>query len=112
MEKKPSEVLECAAELLSDPNHWTRGTFHGQEYNSATGRCETSYCMLGAVFQCANGNPYNHHGAERATKLLSLVLPQQAQGSVPLYNDNPRTTHSAMLKTLRKAAKLAREQGE
>ena len=112
MEKKPSEVLECAAELLSDPQHWTYGTYSRQKYNSSTGKYETSYCMLGAIFQCANNSPYINAGTGRVVTLLSAFLPQRAHGSIAIYNDNPRTTHSAVVKTLKKAAKFAREQGE
>lgn len=134
MEKKPSEVLECAAELLSDPTPWTRGTYSRQEYKKASEILECAaklletagwtqgeyfdegkYCVVGALRQCEFGTPFYAHQSwtmNTARRYLAATLPASAGNDITAYNDKRGQKKTTIINKLRKAAANARKAGD
>jgi hypothetical protein len=83
-------------DLLTDPAHWTQGTFarnkYGNPVNSA-GPTAVCWCLLGAINLCY---PDEERGA---------VCQRLARGEdITRFNDAPTTTHQMVLDRVREAA--------
>lgn len=107
-DKKASEVLDCAADLIEE-----KGLAKGTYWSAVTG----AYCTYGAVGLCDEGVAgFSPRGnAILRTYFRPLIPPsfQARSGDIIMaYNDAKRTTARTIVAKLRKAAKIAREAGD
>lgn len=107
--KKPSELLECAANLIEE-----KGLARGV-YLSVSGAC----CTYGAMGLCEEGYagwlPYSDEVLRTYYLPLlpkSVLTLSNRVNKVMEYNDRPNTKKSTIVNKLRKAAKIARKAGE
>ena len=111
MTKKISEVLTCAADLLSAPGAWTQGQYayaenHAQADPLSEEAC--SWCALGAVRKCG---VFDSDFSDPALFLLTDVR-NQGFKSVAQWNDSSERTQDEVVAVLKQAAQTAREQGQ
>lgn len=106
---KPSEVLERAAALIEPEGAWTRGTYSldasGERVPPAS-REAACWCLYGAIDRVLAGkraDPH-HHPDDYLYRAL---------GAGPAdFNDAPDRTQPEVVAALRKAAELARSEGQ
>jgi hypothetical protein len=94
-----ADVLERAAELLSAPGAWIKGSWQ-------SGHC---VCAEGAILAVVPAR--NRTFAYLAIKFLEELLPIPAiEGKriVPFWNDAPERTQAEVVAKLREAAALSR----
>ena len=101
MARDIADVLEQAAQLLSQPGAWTQGAFQ---------RGEKCFCLLGAIAFVTGDNPHCAWGntlASDAREPLAdaIGIPTFA---VVDWNDAPERTQDEVVAKLREAATLAR----
>jgi hypothetical protein len=88
------EILDKMTETLSDPNHWIKGTRKVRRAGSL------AFCVLGALMLVTSDDD-PHPRDVVYTTLNSVAGPQ----GIVRFNDDPRTTHAAVMGVL----KLARD---
>lgn len=103
-ENKALHILVCAREILSDPDHWTKGTLARTKTNKMTTTSNPAacrYCSMGAIVKCS-GNIYEENDA-------TIILEEAIGGNIIAFNDNVRTTHDDLMKMWDKAIRIAKE---
>lgn len=102
-------VIRKAYRLLTDPARWTRGAFARNEYGYATlweNPKATCFCTEGAIRRVSE-NRTHWDARHKALEFVRLAVGRDWQNDIPTFNDDDATTHKDVLKTLRKAYKLA-----
>lgn len=94
-----TQGLVCVRELLSDPEHWTKGSYarnaKGLSVYSDSHDAQ-SFCLIGAASRCSTD-----HGVTGA-----VILRMQRACPIPIlsrFNDDPRTTHADVLAVIDRA---------
>ena len=97
---KTSEILSKAADLLAQPNAFSKGAFaYGRAGNPVPPKSKhaCSWCIAGAIAKVST------NVEER--KLACYALENALDKNIPLYNDAKRTTQASAVRKLRQAAK-------
>jgi len=93
-------ILKKARELISDPDRWTKGemarTMFGASV-SANDSKATCWCVMGAIHHETKDDPF------LAGSVYQMVRAQLQGRSVSEFNDDPNTTHEAVMTLLDKA---------
>jgi hypothetical protein len=106
-----TSVLEDMRDLLSDPRHWTQGTFaRDMDLDSVSVGDSTAccWCMQGAqmhfLWQIAEPR-HRTYLQESTNRLLHVATFNRGYVSIPLANDT--STHEQMLAILTDAIELS-----
>jgi len=110
---KPSEVLAKAADLIEPEGRWTQGAFARSRpgkknvVGTVWPRKRVCWCARGALFEVVGSSPV-------ALDVIGEDYLERAIGGevVPAFNDEPERTQAEVVAALRKAAKLARAEGQ
>lgn len=91
------DLLAEARELISNPDHWTKGAYARVSPTDETGLNflspkATCYCMFGALYRVAAVNDIDDKRLDRAELALLRV------GGGIGFNDRSSTTHEKVLK--------------
>lgn len=118
---KPSEVLSKAADLIEPKGAWTQGSFgrtaRGDlvHYAHANPVC---FCARGALGMASEARGLSD-GFPPAELYLHLAITgkkterrEQAGAEVVSFNDDPKRTQPEVVAALRKAADLAKAEGQ
>lgn len=108
---KPSETLAKARELLEDPSRWTRHYYARNKYGDPSSDIQrgTCWCAIGALLKVRGVNSLIEvYGLQKDVNYLD----QAARCRVSVFNDDPDTTHTDILRLFDKAIELAKENGE
>jgi hypothetical protein len=105
------EALITAKALIADPKHWHQGSF--TKGTLPDHELPEDYCMcawgtlewLNRYTRCLN---YDLRG--KADLALIAALPD-ASGWVPVYNDNPKTTHEDIMALFDRAIESVKADG-
>lgn len=107
-EKKPSDIISCAADLIEE-----RGRAFGAYQDGP------KYCMAGAVKICCTGNwtdssppPVRSSLTALNAEICNRVKVPAGFSPIPYYNDNRRRRDSTIVRLMRKVAAQLREKGE
>lgn len=104
---KPSEILERAAALVEPEGAWTQETwFMGAQLETAA-----CFCVEGAIARVAGVRPFMAY-REAASELLARSIGLPAADCIADWNDAPKRTQPEVVAALRKAAELARSEGQ
>lgn len=88
-------MLLAAREWLSDPSHWSKGTYY-RDANGAMIEDFDAPMVVGST--CAWGALYHANGLRLlAREGLAAEATLFAAGHVPTINDRPETTHADIL---------------
>lgn len=111
MTLRPSEVLDKAADLIEPEGAWTQGTWardaSGSDNPDPTN--EVCWCGWGAIYKVA-GYEWPRYALEAAGFADRTV--GAACGAYQVWNDAPERTQIEAVAALRKAAELARSEGQ
>lgn len=106
--KLPSQILDAAADLIEPEGRWTQGAFA----RTAKGRpiglrdgAAACWCAVGAIERVVGGAIFT---ADRAFAFAQRSL----QSAWAPFNDAPNRTQAEVVAALRKAADLARSEGQ
>ena len=96
---KTKDILNKAKELISNPNHWAKGSYafnkQGKEVSyESNDACQ--FCALGAINKVSSSNPLSL-ARYRAAVSLRKCLPKDFN-YVDVFNDSPTTSHEDVLK--------------
>ncbi len=106
----PTEILQAARDLLTDPRRWTKGAaarFEDGNTCSAQHPQAHSFCSRGALIRVQPAGGYEaYHGAYR---FLEKCVRPEVEGAEPVtaWNDYYQTTHAEVLAVFDKAIALA-----
>jgi hypothetical protein len=106
----PSQVLDKAADLITPDGAWTQGHGAHKADGNITGARSpdaTCWCLHGAVL-AASGQPF----ADRAEAFVERALGMEHITDAYDWNDDPARTQPEVVAALRKAADLARSEGQ
>jgi hypothetical protein len=102
----PSDILKKTKELISDPAHWTQGSFSKNaigEQDSTYSETAVCWCAVGAMMKVTQDLPYDEH--HKAFMVLTNATPpegherskQTGWGAAVSYNDDPKRTHEEVM---------------
>lgn len=93
------ETLEAVKELLRDPEHWVKHHYAITEKPHGEGEAkEVAWCLVGALRHV--DSPY----MVSAVRALHEARPKRyAFVSLESYNDDEKTTHNSIIRTLNRA---------
>ncbi len=108
-ERKPSEILSAAADLIEPEGAWTQGAYARLEGGLSGYGFEP-----GVLCRCAVGGVYGAIGGFPAEDIASFFrhTPHESIGHFQLWNDAPERTQAEVVTALRQAAEKAREAGQ
>lgn len=102
---KPSQTLQAARDLISDPKRWTQGWFAKDDQGTDTHSLSPQaacWCSLGALTKAAGSGYYS-----RELGYLEKVLDAKTGQGVSQFNDSH--THAEVVEVFDEAIKLAKE---
>jgi hypothetical protein len=109
----PSEVLEQAAALIEPEGAWTQGEYgrdsQGFSVPNWDPRC-VCRCASGAIWSAAGEQTPAYDSAARDQ--AHLYLRRSLGHGITIWNDDGRRTQPEVVAALRKAAELARSEGQ
>ena len=102
--ERTKQIITDMKELLSDPDHWTKGAYarYGKDQapiwpNHRSAKC---FCLGGALIRLTRNTI-------ECTAVADLLRGQIRHGkkyyTIPLFNDAPETTHEDVIGVLDKA---------
>ena len=108
---KIRDTLIAARALIEDEKCWTKGVIARDEDGNAwtVGCTPVCWCATGAILCCETEMPPDREGA---LNYLRAALPPWPARSVPLFNDDFRTTHADVLAAFDRAIELAEKEAE
>jgi len=109
------EVLQGAIDLLQDPERWCKKHIARSSFGMPAGDISTmgvirSTCLVGAIRLAARPDhlfqslPASNEAADRLRMVPEVAAFDIGHGCpIPLFNDDPNTTHEDVLLVLKKA---------
>ena len=96
--KTIDQILRKARKYLTDPRHWTQGAYFSGRRN----------CAIGAVYRAGGYHADDMDGSpsDELTRATLRCLERTARvKSLEWWNDNPRRTHTQVLRLFDRAIK-------
>lgn len=107
----PSQVLDAAADLIEPEGAWTQGAYGRDGYGVGLDERELSeakcFCVSGAIIRVGDGNEL-----WRACLRNFEAAVGDGFRSFIQWNDAPERTQAEVVSALRKAADIARSEGQ
>lgn len=103
------EILHRIRGLISDPNHWTKGVFATDQHGAAVPASDptaTCFCVAGAAMRVRSQIDEADLIHFREAKSIMRIT---AGGWLPIFNDDPLTTHQDVMSVIDKAIEMAGE---
>lgn len=109
-ERKPSDILSAAADLIEPEGRWTQGVYarrDGRQVAIQDIEDADCFCAVGAIKRITGG-PVSGY----LTDVLNGIGRRRGYDHVAAWNDAPERKQAEVVAALRQAAEKAREKGQ
>lgn len=97
-----NQVLNDAAELLSDPARWHKGSYAGNMLGEPVPTHDPEavcWCLSGALVR-SNSVNIGYIAHDEAYHALTTVVQDMGHSTIVKFNDHPETTHEMVMRVM------------
>ncbi|MGO7308731.1 hypothetical protein ACCS91_33290 [Rhizobium ruizarguesonis] len=107
----PHEILTAGRELLSNPDHWTKGVLARDKKGESIGPFDpkaSCFCTIGAIHKVVGPQQSELKRQVVGYLIEALDTVHKVSAVVSAFNDHPKTSHEQVLELWDKAIEIAR----